>query len=388
MRKSSKLLHLFALVLVVVMILGSISGCSQAEQTVQVEKAETLKIGLVSPVTGSAAAYGETIVNSAKLAVEEINAAGGVDGKYVLELIIEDDEGTPAKSVNAAQKLINQDEIKVLIGAQASSCTLAVMEVTSAAGVPQIAPASTALSIVQLGNEWIFRNAAADTLQTSQVLKFAQDTLKVKSIAILNEATDYGVGGATLLGQYAGEMGIEVKAVESYNTGDTDFSVQLTKIAATSPDAVMVWGFYSEGALVLKQAAQYGVNVPFMGGTGWASPMLIDLAGEAAEGIYFSTPFSPSNPEENVQSYVKTYEGKFDGSPDFNGAQTYDAVYIIKKAVEDAKSMDSKDIRDAIRNFDEGLKGVSGVIKFDKAGEVIKDVNIVTIKDGQHDVVQ
>ncbi|MGI6586331.1 MAG: ABC transporter substrate-binding protein [Lutisporaceae bacterium] len=195
MRKKAELLHVFAFLLITVMILGSISGCSKPEQTMQTDKKEPLKIGLVTPVTGSAAAYGETIVNSAKLAVEEINAAGGVDGKYTLELIIEDDEGTPAKSVNAAQKLINQDKIKVLIGAQASSCTLAVMEVTSAAGIPQIAPASTALSIVQLGNEWIFRNAAADTLQTSQVLKFAKDSFNVKSVAVLNEATDYGTGG-------------------------------------------------------------------------------------------------------------------------------------------------------------------------------------------------
>jgi branched-chain amino acid transport system substrate-binding protein len=388
MRKKAELLHVFAFLLITVMILGSISGCSKPEQTMQTDKKEPLKIGLVTPVTGSAAAYGETIVNSAKLAVEEINVAGGVDGKYTLELIIEDDEGTPAKSVNAAQKLINQDKIKVLIGAQASSCTLAVMEVTSAAGIPQIAPASTALSIVQLGNEWIFRNAAADTLQTSQVLKFAKDSFNVKSVAVLNEATDYGTGGATLIEQYADEMGIEVKAVESYNTGDTDFSVQLTKIAATKPDAVLVWGFYSEGALILKQAKQYGIDVPFMGGTGWASPMLVELAKEAAEGIYFSTPFSPSNPAENVQSYVKKYEEKFNGSPDFNGAQTYDSVYIIKKAVEEVKSIDSKDIRDAIRNFDEGLKGVSGVIKFDKTGEVIKDVNIVTVKNGQHEVVK
>ena len=244
---------LIVLALAAVMVL-QLTACGK-------DKTETVKIGLVCPVTGSAAAYGETMVNSAKIAVEEINAAGGVDGKYQLELLIEDDEGTPAKSVTAAQKLINQDGIKVLIGAQASSCTLAVMEVTAAAGVPQIAPASTALSIVQLGNEWIFRNAAADPLQTSQVLAYAVDELGAKSIAILHEATDYGVGGADLLEQYAAEQGITVTTRESYNTGDTDFSVQLTKIASGNPDVVMVWGFYSEGALILKQAKQYSVDV-------------------------------------------------------------------------------------------------------------------------------
>ena len=359
-----------------------LTGCGK-------EKTETVKIGLVCPVTGSAAAYGETMVNSAKIAVDEINAAGGVDGKYQLELLIEDDEGTPAKSVTAAQKLINQDGIKVLIGAQASSCTLAVMEVTASAGVPQIAPASTALSIVQLGNEWIFRNAAADPLQTSQVLAYAIDELGATSIAILHEATDYGVGGADLLEQYAAEQGIAVTTRESYNTGDTDFSVQLTKIAAGNPDVVMVWGFYSEGALILKQAKQYSVDVPFMGGTGWASPMLVNLAGDAANGIFFSTPFSPANPAENVQSYVKAYEAACNGSdPDFNGAQTYDSVYLVKKAIEECGSTDSVKIRDAMKNSTEPLHGVSGNIQFDETGEVIKDVNIVTVTNGEHVVVR
>lgn len=377
------ILKTIALALSVILICGLFTACSKAS------KEETLKIGLVCPATGAAAAYGETMINSANLAVKEINDAGGVAGKYMIELIIEDDEGTPAKSVTAAQKLINQDGIAVLIGAQASSCTLAVMEVTAAAEVPQIAPASTAMKIVELGNEWIFRNAAADPLQTSQVLKFAQETLGTKSIAILNEATDYGVGGATFLQQYAEEMGITVTDVESYNTGDTDFSVQLTKIASGNPDAVMVWGFYSEGALILKQAAQYGVDVPFMGGTGWAAPKLIELAGDAADGIYFSTPFSPSNTAENVQNYVKAYEEAYEGkSTDFNGAQTYDTVYLIKKAVEESGSIDSTAIRDALRNSQEPYVGVSGSIQFDANGEVIKNVNIVTVINGEHVVVK
>lgn len=373
---------ILALTLAMFVVFTALTGCAQ-------QKNEVIKIGLVCPVTGSAASYGETMIQSAELAVEEINAAGGVDGKYTLELIIEDDEGTPAKSVTAAQKLINQDGISVLIGAQASTCTLAVMEVTASAGIPQIIPASTALSIVEQGNEWIFRNAAADSLQTSQVLKYAMEELGASSIAILHEATDYGVGGATLLEQYASEAGVNVTNMESYNTGDTDFSVQLTKTAANNPDVVMVWGFYSEGALILKQAKQYGVDVPFMGGTGWAAPKLVELAGEAANGIFFSTPFSPVNPAENVQSYVKGYKEKTGGSePDFNGAQTYDSVYLIKKAVEDCKSTNPKNIRDAMKNFTEGLNGVSGVIKFQPNGEVSKDVSIVTVEDGEHKVVR
>ena len=375
------LLRLFSILLSLSFLLA-LTACGQNET-------ETVTIGLVCPVTGSAASYGETMINSAELAVEEINNAGGIAGQYKLELVIEDDEGTPAKAVTAAQKLINQDGITVLIGAQASSCTLAVMEVTAAAGIPQIAPASTALSIVEQGNEWIFRNAAADTLQTSQVLQFSMDELGVESIAILYEATDYGVGGAELLEQYAADYGVEVTSVESYNTGDTDFSVQLTKIARDSPDAVMVWGFYTEGALILRQAKQYGVNVPFLGGTGWAAPMLVELAGDAANGIYFSTPFSPANPAENVQSYVSAYEEKTGGSePDFNGAQTYDSVYLIKKAVEEGDSTDPKVIRDTMKNFSEAYSGVSGTIKFEENGEVSKDVSIVTVENGQHVVVR
>ena len=165
--------------------------------------------------------------------------------------------------------------------------------------------------------------------------------------------------------------------------------MQLTKIAAGNPDAVMVWGYYSEGALILKQAQQYGVDVPFMGGTGWASPMLVELAGEAADGIYFSTPFSEANPAENVQAYVKSYEEHYEGSvTDFNGAQTYDSIYLIKKAIEEGGSTDPKVIRDTMKNFSEGLDGVSGNITFDANGEVVKDINIVTIVNGEHQVVR
>lgn len=351
--------------------------------------AETVKIGLVCPVTGSAAAYGETMINSAKLAVEEINAKGGIAGKYPIELLVEDDEGTPAKSVNAAMKLINQDEINVLIGAQASTCTLAVMEVTQANEVPQFIPASTAITITQQGNEWIFRNAAPDPLQTREVLKYAQEVLGATKIAILNEATDYGVGGATLLEQYAKEMGMEVTASEQYNTGDTDFSVQLTKIASGSPDVICVWGFYSEGALILKQARQYEIPAKFMGGTGWAAPKIVELAGEAAEGIFFSTPFSPANPAENVQAYVKGYtDANPNSTPDFNGAQTYDSVYMIARAIEETGKTDSKSIRDGVRAFAEPFHGVSGEILFDENGEVVKDLFIVTVQDGAHVVVR
>lgn len=368
-------------VIAVILMIGImvLTGCSSAEK-------EELRLGLVSPLTGSGAAYGETQQNAVLLAVKEINDEGGIGGNIPVVLFSEDDEGTPSKSVTVTQKLINQDDIHVMIGALHSTCTIADMKVTEKAGIPQVAPSSTSLSITEQGNQWIFRNAASDRLQTAQLFEYATKELNLKKPAILYEASDYGTGGFNLLKAVAEEQGVEVVAVESFNTGDKDFSVQLTKIKNLDADVLFVWGYYSEGALIARQAEQMGLNIQMMGGTGFASPKFIELGGESTNDFIFSTPFIPSNPDPKVQEFVKKYEEAYGSIPDMNASQAYDATYIIKEAVERA-GLDSEKIRDEIRATDK-YPGVSGTTSFDENGEVIKNILIVKIENGAYEILK
>ncbi len=189
-----------------------------------------LRMGLVSPLTGPGAASGAVQENAVKMAVEEINKSGGIGGKYRIELISEDDEGIPAKSVTVTQKLVSQDEIHVMIGALNSSCTLANMQITSAAKVPQITPSSTAQAIVEQGNKFIFRTAATDPTHVRTLYSHITKDLGKSKVAVLHESSDFGAGAYNFLEQFAPEMGVEIVLREVYNSGEKDFSVQLTKI--------------------------------------------------------------------------------------------------------------------------------------------------------------
>ena len=227
------------------------------------KEGKELRLGLVSPLTGSGAASGFVQSTAAKMAVNEINAAGGIGGKIKINLLSEDDEGSPAKSVTVTQKLVSQDRIHVMVGALNSSCTLADMQITAKAQIPQIAPSSTAASITQQGNKYIFRNAASDVTHVATLFKYATEQLKAKKVAILHESTDFGWGGQKLLAAKAKELGIELAASEVYNSGEKDFSVQLTKIKNTSPDVIFLYGYYAEIALVCKQVKQYDIKIRF-----------------------------------------------------------------------------------------------------------------------------
>lgn len=368
-----------SILLVVLILLSLLSGCAGKES-------ESLRLGLVSPLTGSGAAYGATQENAVKLAVNEINSNGGINGKIIIELISEDDENTPAKSVTVTQKLVNQNDIHVMIGALASTSTLADMQVTEKAGVPQIAPSSTALSITQQGNEWIFRNAASDILQTSQLFEYAINNFDMKKCAILNEVTDYGNGGMNLLKELANKNNIEIVAAESYNVGDKDFSVQLTKIKAADPDVIFIWGYYTEGSLIANQAKQVGLNVQMMGGTGFASPKFVELGADNVNGFIFSTPFITANEDPIVKKFVDAYRKAYNSEPDMNASQAYDAVYIMAEAVKKSESLDRTEIRDALRETN--YQGVSGLTSFDETGEVIKNILLVEIRDSKYNILK
>lgn len=364
-------------------VLGMLSGCQTG--TKSADGKETVTLGVVGPLTGNAAASGQVQANAVEMAVEEINAAGGVDGKYMIKLVKEDDEGVPAKSVTVTQKLVNQNNIDVLIGALNSSCTLADMEITEANKIPQITPCSSAQSIVEQGNEFIFRTTATDTTHIKTLLQYFRDKIKGKKVAVLYESSDFGTGAFSKIQEMAPEYGAEVAASEMYNSGEKDFSVHLTKIKQANPDAIIIWGYYTEAALISKQVKQNGIEVPLIG-TGYNSPKLVELGGDAVNGLIFTTAFTEANPDEKVQAFDKKYKEIYQQSYDQNAPQAYDSVYLWADAVKRAGTVDGQAVRDALLATKD-FEGVAGIYNFSPNGEMVKTLMVVQIQDGKHTII-
>lgn len=387
MRK--KVLGAFLLLVMVASLIGCSSkkdsGNDSSSSTGGKGDSDTYVLGTVGPLTGTGAASGAVQANAVKMAVEEINEAGGIDNKYQIKLLSEDDEGAPAKSVTVTQKLVNQDGIQGMIGALNSSCTLADMEITAAAKIPQITPSSSATSIVEQGNEYIFRTTATDTTHVKTLFKYLEEKLNGKTIAVLYESSDFGTGAYKIIEEQAKEQGIDIVANEVYNSGEKDFSVQLTKIKSAGPDAIVLWGYYTEAALICKQVKQNGIEIPIIG-TGYNSPKLVELGGEDVNGLIFTTAFTDANPDPTVQEFDKKYKDLFNASYDQNAPQAYDSVYLLADAIKRAGTTDGEAVRNALLAT-EDFQGVAGTYNFESNGEMIKELLVVQIKDGKHTII-
>lgn len=381
---------MFSGLLAAVFCLTLLAGCAEKSNRAAEKSAagssDVFVMGTVGPLTGNGAASGAVQANAVKMAVDEINAAGGIAGKYQIKLISEDDEGAPAKSVTVTQKLVYQDKIQAMIGALNSSCTLADMEITAAAKIPQITPSSSSASIVEQGNEFIFRTTATDKTHVRTLFKYFKDQLHGENIAVLYESSDFGTGAYKIIQEFAAQEGINIVANEVYNSGEKDFSVQLTKIKNASPDAIVLWGYYTEAALICKQAKQNAINTPIIG-TGYNSPKLVELGGEDVNGLVFTTAFTDANPDPTVQAFDKKYKELFNQSYDQNAPQAYDSVYLLADAIERAGTTDGQAVRDALLATQD-FQGVAGIYNFDSNGEMIKELLVVQIQDGKHTIIE
>jgi len=348
---------------------------------------KVLRIGVVGPESGGSAQLGQAQRKAVQMAVEEINGSGGA-GEWKLEAFFEDDEGNPTKSANATTKLIQQSKCHVIIGAINSSCTLADMVVTQRAGIPQITAGSTGAAITEQGNPWIFRTAVNDEFQARALVEYALKSLGLKKAATLTAADDYGQSGAKLLAKAAGELGLELVATATYNNGDKDFKPQIIAAKDGGAEAIFLWGLYTEAALIARQARQLGFTGQLFGASGMAAAKLIELGGEAVEGMILTQSFLPDADDPRVSEFVTKYRQKYGDNPIPHAAQAYDTVYIIADAVKRANSTEAKALRDAIAAT-AGLPGVTGNARFNSKGDDIgKRVLITAIKDGKFVLVR
>ena len=362
-----------ALAVAFVAAVFAFSGCKKAES-------KTIKIGGIYPLSGNVAVYGTEAKNGVELAVAEINAAGGINGKQV-ELIAEDDEGNPEKTVNAYKKLTTKDDVKFIIGSLTSGCTQAITSLAQSQKVLIVAPAATMASITDAGN-YIFRTCFIDPFQGTVGAKFASTGLNAKKAAVLYDAgNDYSVGLFDNFKVGFEAAGGKVVAAESYNTGDKDFNAQLTKIKTANPDVVYLPDYYATVALIAKQLRAQGIKAPIVGADGWGG--IVDNAGDEVLNGYYSDHYAADSTDQKVVDFVGKYKAKYNATPTSFAALGYDAMYIIKDAITAAKSTDSEAVRAAVEKTNGAY--VTGNLTFDAKRNPTKSAVILEIvkKDGK-----
>jgi len=333
-------------------------------------------------MTGDAADYGVQLETGVRLAIEEINASGGIAGRPV-ELTICDDKCDPYEASMCAQKMVADPKIFAVIGHVCSSCTLAGGPIYEKAGLTAMTVSSTNPEITKKGWTHIFRTIAHDGMQGPLMAQFAVNTLGAKRLAIMYASHDYGKGLLDATLPEVPKIGGEVVAVETYVPGvDKDFSAQLTKIAQAKPEALLLLTDYAEGGMITKQRLAAGLgDVPVIASAGNQHEQFIELGGEGAEGAYVMVYFDPESPKEAVQDFVKKYQAKYGGKmPSEQAAYGYEAPYIYKLAIEKGATKDT--LHEVLHTVE--YEGVTGVTKFDENGDVTgKGQAILVVKDGK-----
>ncbi len=348
------------------------TGCSK-------EAADTVKIGGIFPLSGNVAVFGTECRNGVEMAISEINAAGGVNGK-MLELIAEDDEGSPEKSVNAYKKLVTRDKCNIIIGSLTSGCTAAITSLAQAQKVLLLAPAATQVDITDAG-DYVFRACFIDPFQGTVGGKFSLETLGAKNAAVLYDIqNDYSIGLYENFKVAFEQGGGTLVAEESYSTGDKDFNAQLTKIKTTNPDVVYLPDYYGTVALIAKQLRAQGINAPIVGADGWDG--IIDNAGdEVLNGFYSNHYAADDSTDEKVVTFVNSYREKFGSTPVSFAALGYDCVYLLKDAMVAADSVDAAVLKDQLTKTDGSY--VTGNLTFDEKRNPVKPaVMLEIVKDG------
>jgi branched-chain amino acid transport system substrate-binding protein len=343
---------------------------------------DTIRVGEYASLTGKEASFGQSSHKGIVLAFEEINAAGGVLDQQI-ELIVEDNQTRPGESATAAKKLIAREKVIALLGEVASGRSLEAAPIAQAAKVPMIAPAATNPKVTETG-DYIFRVCFIDPFQGTVMAKFAQEDLKAKRVAILSSVSNaYSVGLAKFFRETFTAGGGEVVAENNFSEGDKDFRAQLTAVKASGAEAVFVPSYYTEAALIVRQARDLGIDVPFFGGDGWEAPQLLQIGGEALEGCYYSTHFSPENEDPAVRSFVEKFRARWNNeTPDAFAALGYDAAYVLADALKRAGSTDGAKLRDALAATKD-FAGVTGKTNIDANRDASKPAAILAIKGGR-----
>ncbi len=340
--------------------------------------ADTVKIGFNAPLTGFAAADGKSALTGAELAVEQANAAGGIDGKMI-ELVVYDDQASPKESVPIATKLIEQDNVVVGISGSYSGATRAAAGVYQDAKVPYISAFAIHPDITRAG-DYVFRTSFMGEVQGRAGAKLIGETLGKKKVAVITLKNDFGQSLAAGFKEAASKYGVEIISEYEYGIKDRQFGPIVTKVKSENPDAIYASGYFFTAGPLVKQLRGAGVDVPVIGQEGYDSQKFIEIAGADSEGVIITTSLDRDSSDPEAKAFIAEFEKKAGYKADMVGASGHTAVKVVVAALKAAGTTDRAAIRDAIAKTD--LAVSTGHISFNALGEVRKDVQVQVVKDG------
>lgn len=327
------------------------------------QNAATVKVGVFLSLTGATASYGISALNAIKLATEEANHAGGVNGKQI-ELVVEDDHSNTSEVPGIVTKLIKDAKVHALIAEPVSTRAIAAAPIAQANKTVMISSASVKPELTMQG-DYVFRACFISSTEGEAIAKFVTGKLKAKTVAtILDDSNDYAVVLARFFEESLVKLGGRIVSKQFYRAGDTDISAQLSSIKAMRHDVIFAPGFYTTAPLVARAVKQCGIKATLIGSDGWDSPSLMQGGSEPFGGVYFANHFWVGSDEAIVRKFVADYQAKYGVSPDAGAATAYDAARLLFAAFERAKSTESAAVRDALAATKD-FPGVTGKITID-----------------------
>ncbi|MFI8493266.1 ABC transporter substrate-binding protein [Peribacillus butanolivorans] len=372
------------------LVAGALAGCNSDSKTSSSSggsstSGDTIKIGANLELSGGTASFGQSAADGLKLAIEEINKEG-IDGKK-LEIIKVDNKSDAAEATSGSIKLVSQDKVVAVVGSATSTNTLAQVQVAQDNKVPLLTPTATNPDITNKAgklNDYVFRTCFIDPFQGTVAANFASDDIGAKTAAIyVDSASDYSKGLAAAFKEAFTANGGKIVAEEAYVTKDTDFRATLTRIKSAKPEFVFLPGYYEEVGLILKQAREDGIDLPFMGGDGWDSPKVVEIAGaEALKNTFITNHYSPEDEDAKIQDFVAAYKKKYNKTPDAFAALGYDSGYYLADAIKRSGDATPEKIRQALEEVKD-LQLVSGTLNLDENHDPIKSATILEYVDGK-----
>ena len=339
-----------------------------------------IRIGYFGDLSGPTFNFGKSASNGVLMAVDEINRGGGINGRK-LDVVIEDDHGSPERAATLISKLINENKVIAVIAGGASGPSLAAAPRAQAAKIPLISPSSTDPAVTRTG-DYIFRVCFIDAFQGEVMARFSTNVLKAKKAAIMVDFNNpYSRGLSEFFETSFKKLGGQIVSKQSYAQGDPDFRGQLSTIKSFEPDVVYVPGYYGDVGLIAKQARQLGLTQPLLGGDGWDAPELWGIGGDALNGCYISNHYSVEDPAPQIQLFVTNYKSIYGNLvPDAHAALGYDAMRFLSEAIQKAGTNDSKKLRDALAATKD-FQGVTGKISMDAERNAVKPAVVLKLQD-------
>ena len=377
----SRLRKVFLPAAIVLMALAF--SCTRKPATNDTVDRSTIKIGYFGDLTGPTFNFGRSAYQGVLMAAEEINNAGGINGRRI-DIVFEDDRGSAEEAARLTAKLIDEDKVIAIIAGGTSGNSRAAAPKAQSSHIPLISPSSTDPAVTQTG-DYIFRACFVDSFQGEVMASFAANTLKAQKAAILYDFNSpYGRGLTEYFELSFAKLGGQIVNRQTYTQEDADFKGQLSSIRSSEPDVIYIPGYYGDVALIAKQARMIGLTQPLLGGDGWDAPELWQLGGDALNGAYISTHYSSDDPSPMIQAFVEGYKQRYGNVlPDAHAALAYDAAKLLVDAITRAGTTESAKLRDALAQT-RGFKGITGDINIDKDRNAVKPAVVLKLQDARY----